>query len=130
LDPDYINAWKKLGELSGKIEMTSDERNRIAFALFRLSHEAYALSKVTDLPRAWSEILQAEVNLPVALSGPVYPLAAAAAAQEVNASPRRQRFYYPRMYYSGRMKPVRTGFLNNDIVEQAKSTMERLLSRD
>ena len=133
LDPDYVNAWKKLEEIADKIEMQPEEHDKVAFALFRLSHDSDALQNVTDLPRAWSEVLQTEATLPPPLSGPIYPLAAAAAAakDKQNESRRSRTYYYSRISSPfGAGESLRTSFQENSILKNTKDVMERLLSRN
>jgi tetratricopeptide (TPR) repeat protein len=133
LDPDYLNAWKKLGEIADEIETPDKERDAIAFALFRLGRAPDALRTATDLPRAWSEILKTEAALPPRLTGPIYPLAASAealkAAQTGNDFSQRHIWarYYPRY---GQDQSLRAGFVDNQMVSAAKDIIERLLNRN
>jgi tetratricopeptide (TPR) repeat protein len=134
LDPEYVNAWKKLDEIADKIDMPEDERNRIAFALFRLSHDSDALDNVSDLPQAWSLILHAEATLPKPLSGPLYPLAASATALKAEQTQTRRGrsnyYHYSMASADSDDESLRSEFMDNKILSQTKSLMERLLTRD
>ena len=57
LDPEYLNAWKKLLEASKNLGVSSNQREEIIFNLLRLDpmrrHSHPDLSGVTDLKRLW-----------------------------------------------------------------------------
>jgi tetratricopeptide (TPR) repeat protein len=81
LDPVYLNAWKELAGLAGRIDMPAAERDDIALAMLRIDigghHSSPNLSAVENLGKLWDAILAAESNLPPRETGPLYPLAAA-----------------------------------------------------
>lgn len=64
LDPDYINAWRKILSLDGVILLPGAVRNEAALAVFRLQPDSSSnmLRNVTDLKKAWTlaEQLQRE----------------------------------------------------------------------
>ena len=57
LDPDYLNAWKKLEALSSEHHLPSTERDAIAFNILRLDplgrHGTPSLNNVSDLRALW-----------------------------------------------------------------------------
>ncbi len=57
LDPDYLNAWAKLDELSQHYAIPASERDAIAFNLLRLDpngrHSHPSLTLVSDLAGLW-----------------------------------------------------------------------------
>ncbi|MBX3742304.1 MAG: hypothetical protein KF712_15030 [Akkermansiaceae bacterium] len=76
MDPDYVNAWSKLGELSDKVALSPAEKDEIAFNLFRLKSEPQNLASAGDLRRIWTALLELERSKP-AFPKDLYPLPAA-----------------------------------------------------
>ena len=79
IDPDYLNAWKKIADLNGKIRLPSAERDAIQFNLLRLDprgrHSSFEFSRITNLREAWTAMeAAAKTRKPVPQS--LYPLAA------------------------------------------------------
>jgi tetratricopeptide (TPR) repeat protein len=81
LDSDYLNAWKKIAEISSKTVVPTAERDIVVFNLLRLDsnhrHVSYSFNTVSDLATLWTRV--AETKLAMAkYSEPttLYPLAA------------------------------------------------------
>lgn len=83
IDPDYLNAWKKLDSLENEVLVPAATRNLIAQNLIRLDpyhkHGQPDLSGVTDLGVVWNLLEKSQP--PVALTE-LYPLKASALAAE------------------------------------------------
>src|SRR6185436_16244679 len=60
LDPQYLNAWRKLLELGSHVRMSAQERDQIAFNLMRLDpmrrHGGVDFRQVTDLRGLWNAV--------------------------------------------------------------------------
>ena len=93
LDPDYLNAWKKMASLRTKLLLTSDERNAIALNLARLDpysrDSALPLQGVTDLAALWTILSEADKRYTPTPSE-LYPLNAAAKALSQSTARRQQ----------------------------------------
>jgi tetratricopeptide (TPR) repeat protein len=122
LDPDYVNAWKKLSELAEHSAELTKERDEAALALFRLTREEQAIRRVSDLPRLWDAILQAEENMPTPLKGPVYRLPAAGKEDDSE-----HRFYFS----TGNDPSLapREKFASNSIMSNVVDVMKLLLAK-
>lgn len=75
LDPQYLNAWKKMAELAEAVNLPRNERDDIHLALFHLNPMHESLDEVNDLRRLWDAVLAVEASLPKIETGPIYPLA-------------------------------------------------------
>ncbi|HEY4246456.1 MAG TPA: hypothetical protein VGM64_06335 [Lacunisphaera sp.] len=62
LDPLYLNAWKRLAELDGKLKFSPVQRDDLLLKLDELDpgqkHTSPDLREVTDLPRLWQRLKQ------------------------------------------------------------------------
>ena len=74
LDPDYLNAWEHLEQLSQEHRLPSAERDSIAFNILRLDplgrHASADLSTVSDLRQLWAAVEAAakfQIKPPTAL---------------------------------------------------------------
>ncbi len=81
LDPDYLNAWKKLLATTDHVPMPRAEREEATLALFRLDPNTHniGLKTMASLPLLWKAILEAESARLLPETGPLYPLPASAA---------------------------------------------------
>jgi len=84
LDPLYLNAWKQLAGLDGKLHFTPAERDDLYLKLVEMDpmrrHGYPSLDRVGDLPRLWRALQAAQqvvARLPAAQ--PVWPLKASTA---------------------------------------------------
>ncbi|MES2920641.1 MAG: tetratricopeptide repeat protein [Verrucomicrobiota bacterium] len=120
LDPEYINAWKKIADLAGA-DLSPKERDEASLALFRLDPGSDSLDKVTDLPGLWNLVLELELALPKPLSGPVYRLAAS------KADPRESQ-----SDSSGSRNPeaMREQMTSNDIIQAVSAMMTILINQE
>jgi len=101
LDPDYLNAWKKLADTSERMRLPAAERDAIQFNLLRLDplgrHSDFEFNRVSDLRAAWTAMENAaKLRKPAPES--LYPLAASAEAitkqqEEAVKNPGRRTFY-------------------------------------
>lgn len=82
LDPDYINAWRRIQGLGEHIALPQALRNTAALNQMRLQNDVQALSEVTDLRAAWTAVQSARAANPPRKKVPLYPLAASKAAIE------------------------------------------------
>ncbi len=109
LDPDYLNAWKKLAEISGKLRLPAAERDEVQLNLLRLDplgrHSSFEFERVSNMGTAWTAMENAaKLRKPAPAS--LYPLAASAdeiqhQQEEVAKNPGKQ-MYYPTSPYSSR----------------------------
>ncbi|MEY4917042.1 MAG: hypothetical protein RL616_955 [Verrucomicrobiota bacterium] len=69
LDPDYLNAWVKIQQVSQQILMPPKERDAIAFNILRLDplqrHAQPDCSRVSDLPGLWNAVAAAVAHQPM-----------------------------------------------------------------
>lgn len=85
LDPDYLNAWKCLGDIGSEYRLSSSERDSIVLNLLRLDplgrHAPANFSTVSDLRKLWTAVetaSKARVSKPASL----FPLPASRNAME------------------------------------------------
>src|SRR5207302_1446068 len=81
LDPEYLNAWNKIAEISSKTVVPATERDNVVFNLLKLDpnhrHVGYSFNTVSDLATLWTRVADANLaaaNLPEPTT--LYPLAA------------------------------------------------------
>jgi tetratricopeptide (TPR) repeat protein len=78
LDPDYLNAWKKLQDVNLRLSRPQSERETASLNLLRLdpmqrhTQETYGVL-VTDLRAFWTQAARLSVR-PLPESGPLLPL--------------------------------------------------------
>ena len=92
LDPDYLNAWEHLEQVSQEHQLPVTERDTIAFNILRLDplgrHATASLNTVGDLRKLWSAVEAAakfQVKPPAAL------LALPASREEVEKAEREAK---------------------------------------
>ena len=96
LDPDYLNAWKQIGELEEDVYVPPELRNRAALKTLELDpgqhHEGGQAAGMTDLASLWNALEAAQKKEPM-VSGPLMPLTASALERTArdNDSPYRSR---------------------------------------
>ena len=107
LDPDYINAWKRIEELRSHVYLTHADCDAASLNILRLDpqlhHERPDLSEIVNL-RALAEALVAAGKLQAPPHDSVYPLAAAKAVLEQHEkqhpqSPLQKRYQYYQDFY-------------------------------
>jgi len=85
LDPDYLNAWVKMQEVSQQILMPPKDRDAIGFNILRLDplhrHAQPDFERFTDLPGLWNAMVVAAAQQPV-VSTNLFELTASKAAME------------------------------------------------
>jgi len=101
LDPEYLNAWKKLQELSQQIRLPAEENNRIAFNILKLDplsrHVHPGFEKVTDLAGLWNAV-EAGQKLRMDPAPHLFTLTASKAAMEKKeAEPKGEEERYEAM---------------------------------
>lgn len=123
MDPDYINAWKKLAELSAVVGMSAAEMDEISFACFRLTSDPSDLSRVSDIRQLWETLLASEKNAPPPPSQTIYQLRSASA--RVKADPKL------RYYSQGQaQESPRTTFLRQPLISAAAEILEMTTQRN
>jgi len=84
LDPEYLNAWKHLNELGGRIYVEPRQRDRARLKLLELDprqrHVNYELDSVTDLGVLWRAVDAAHAANKPAESKALYALRKSAVA--------------------------------------------------
>ena len=118
LDPEYINAWKKIAELA-ETDVSPKERDEASFALFRLSGGSGSLEKVINLPGLWDAVLEMELKLPKPLLGPVYRLAASKVDPSQNQGEADS---------SRSPEALRKQITSNDVIQGVSRIMQTLLN--
>ncbi len=95
LDPEYLNAWNKIAEISSKTVVPSSERDNVVFNLLRLDpnhrHVSYSFNTVSDLAALWSRVASAKgaaAKYPEPTT--LYPLAASKKKLEEKTSAQGQ----------------------------------------
>jgi tetratricopeptide (TPR) repeat protein len=108
LDPDYLNAWKHLGELSREMRLPVAERDDIALNILRLDplgrHGSPDLTSAGDLRRLWLA-LDTAAKFRTKLPATLLPLTASGAEiekQEREMKNSRNRFDDFRIRIAGR----------------------------
>lgn len=95
LDPDYINAWKNLQQLSDHAYVPAAEQQEIVLNLLRLDpyakHSSPELGKVHSLRALWN-VSSAAPPLPVSAQQEVYPFTAA--RERLDGLAEEQRMLY------------------------------------
>ncbi|HTR42916.1 MAG TPA: tetratricopeptide repeat protein [Pseudomonadales bacterium] len=94
LDPDYLNAWAKLQEVSQQIMVSPEAKEDIALNILRLDplqrHTSADFKGVTDLARLWNAAAVAEQFQPKPVSN-LFPLTASKVAMEKNPDNSNER---------------------------------------
>lgn len=94
LDPEYLNAWKKIEENSRHAFLPMKERNRVTLNIFRLDplgrHSGADLAGVNDLRTLWDIAKSAAAQEPPKIDS-LYPLAASKAALEQQEADRAKQ---------------------------------------
>jgi tetratricopeptide (TPR) repeat protein len=104
LDPDYLNAWVKIGKLAGAMRLSAADRDRVVLNVLRLDplsrHGHANLNMATDLRALWNALEAARKLQPVApkalLALPASQRALEAAEQERK---KQHRDGYSEMYF-------------------------------
>lgn len=104
LDPDYINAWRKILSLDGSILLPNAVRNEASLAILRLQPESSSgiIQKVTDLKKAWTLIEQFQSEHPQQKPQALLPLDASVQAMAEKAGQPEQTFF--RRFQAMRMR--------------------------
>ena len=68
LDPDYLNAWKELGDIGEKMHLPAADRESIEFSKLRLDpqgrHSSFRVSAISDFKKAWAALENAAQTAP------------------------------------------------------------------
>lgn len=83
LDPDYLNAWKKIESLSKRMQMDTVTQDQLILKIYALDplgkHSSPALHEVRDLKKMWHAVLDNRERIQVLPKHTqVYPLKASA----------------------------------------------------
>lgn len=91
LDPDYLNAWSKIAQLSQRMQMSRADRDSATLNMFRLDplgrHARPRLDAVGDMAGAWRAVSQAQ---PLRVEPPAALLALGTRATPAESSRTRQ----------------------------------------
>jgi tetratricopeptide (TPR) repeat protein len=87
LDPDYLNAWVKIQELTAHVRLATAQRDDLALNILRLDpasrHSCVSLGNVADLRRFWLAVAGTQKLQPVPPKS-LYVLAASKAELQKN----------------------------------------------
>jgi len=101
LDPDYINAWRRILALGEHIALPQTIRNSAGLNQMRLQNDVSALSEVTDLRAAWAAVQTARTASPPRKRVSLYPLAASKAAIEKAEAEDQTKTWNERIFSRG-----------------------------
>lgn len=111
LDPDYLNAWKKIAAIGAQTHLPASLRNSCALNIIRLDprgkHASLELGGVTDLAAIWEELERRAGDFPSS-PGDLYPLKASAEALASMADDPAGASTYQSIMSSNRYAPSRT----------------------
>lgn len=89
LDPDYLNAWGKLQDLSSQLTLPAEERLTISLAILRLDplgrHVRADFDHTQNLRALWTALRDADARVVRRDTSDIYPLAAARELLTANA---------------------------------------------
>jgi tetratricopeptide (TPR) repeat protein len=93
LDPDYLNAWKKILSIANELRLPVKVRDDAVFALLRLDptgkHAQVGTSEVGDLGKLWTLLAELRAAHPKVAKPSIFPLEAS--AKELARRPRQGR---------------------------------------
>jgi tetratricopeptide (TPR) repeat protein len=102
LDRDYLNAWKKLQELTQHVHLPKQEHNNIAFNILRLDplsrHVHASFENVTDLAGLWNAVETGQKQQPESATKLLSLDASKAVMEKKEAEPKIQDTYYRSIY--------------------------------
>ncbi|MBC8012171.1 MAG: hypothetical protein H7067_18965 [Burkholderiales bacterium] len=133
LDPDYLNAWSKLLDISGETEVPAAEREAAALALLRLDplgrHASADFDRVADLRKLWGAILATEKTLPKKETGGIYELAAVRARLDARKAAGDDDAEDNSYDWSSRQENLRTHLSGHSLIEPVTQFIEATLRR-
>lgn len=133
LDPDYLNAWSRLLEVSSETEVPAAEREAAALALLRLDpsgrHTRADFDRVADLRKLWTAILATEATLPKKETGGLYPLAAVRAQLEARKAAGDDDAEDNSHDWRSRQENLRAHLSDHSLIEPVASLIESTLRR-
>ncbi|MEO6036092.1 MAG: tetratricopeptide repeat protein [Verrucomicrobiota bacterium] len=92
LDPAYLNAWKKLQELTQHVRLPKPEQNEIAFSILRLDplsrHVHPSFDSITDLAGLWNAVEAGQKQQPEPATKLLSLEASKAALEKKEAEPK------------------------------------------
>lgn len=126
-DPDYLNAWKNLAELAGRVQMTREEKENAILQVFRLDptgrHVRAQLRELRNLRQLWDAVLESEARQPAVSTASLLPLPAAKARlQSLSAAEREELEQRSRSFFF-RNDP-RQQLADNPLVEKVSRLVE------
>lgn len=105
LDPDYLNAWKKIGEVGQQMHLPTKLRNEVVLNEVRLDplqrHAQPQAEDVTDLAGLWNAVAAAK-DLDPPRPSPLMPLDASAAELKKNINSGQEPTEYSVLYDSSK----------------------------
>ncbi len=116
LDPDYLNAWKKISSLASQMAMSDNEKDELILKIYSLDplgkHSSPNLSNVKNVKVMWRTVLlQQELLKLVPKPKAVYLLAAAAKEVGVNE---QDSF---NVYFENKIEHPFDGLNRNPVIE-------------
>ena len=102
LDPDYLNAWKKIQDLSTHVHLPAKENDRVAFNILRLDplsrHVQANFEKVTDLAGLWNAVEAGQKQQAASATNLFTLTASKAAVEKKEAEPKPPEQNYQRIF--------------------------------
>jgi tetratricopeptide (TPR) repeat protein len=121
IDPLYINAWKNLGEVADEAGLSTERKDEIQFALYRLNPAGGNLRQVSNLAKLWDTALDVEKTYEAPETGPVFAL------EFDESGPNANRSYHYGSH--SREQGPRTQLAKNETINGVTSVLEGLLGR-
>lgn len=127
LDPDYLNAWKKIESLSERMQMDAATKDQLILKIYALDplgkHSSPSLQEVRDIKKMWQAVLDnRELVQILPKHKTVYPLKASAeAGNEQSAS--IQDFF---MSYDDEVEHPAEALIRNAVIEKIEDLFIQL----
>ncbi|MBB6430574.1 tetratricopeptide repeat protein [Algisphaera agarilytica] len=127
LDPDYLNAWKRIQGLARHMQLEQEKQDEAALAIFRLDplgrHASSDLSTVSDLAAAWRAM---EAAQPLRIEPPESVLVLPASAAWIEENTTSDDFRWRYRYNSREQLETPGGFLASHGITNLASTVATL----
>ncbi len=127
LDPDYLNAWKKIESLSKRMQMDTVTQDQLILKIYALDplgkHSSPALHEVRDLKKMWHAVLDNRKRIQVLPKDTqVYPLKAS--AQQIAALATNPLTTY--MSYEDTVEHPAEALIRNRVIEKIQDLFVQL----
>lgn len=127
LDPDYLNAWKKIESLSERMQMDAATKDQLILKIYSLDplgkHSSPSLQEVRDIKKMWQAVLDNRDLVQVLPKNKtVYPLKASAKPNQ-NQKTSIQNLY---MSYDNEIEHPADALTRNAVIEKIEALFIQL----